>query len=84
MNAVHLGIDYAHMALDQESDPDVQAYRTAVSGLKLVDVPLDEGGSTLLCDMSRGQPRPVVLGAWRKQVLYMGCHNQAGNLRKVW
>lgn len=56
------------MALDQESDPDVQAYRTAVSGLKLVHVPFDERGNTLLCDMSRGQPRPVVPGAWRKQV----------------
>ena len=30
-NAVHPGIDYRQLAADQEADPDVQAYRTAIT-----------------------------------------------------
>ncbi|KAJ8401803.1 hypothetical protein AAFF_G00377740 [Aldrovandia affinis] len=39
-STVHLGIDYARMAVDQDADPDIQAFRTATTGLQLVDVPL--------------------------------------------
>lgn len=41
VGAVYLGIDYARLALDQGSDPDVQTYRTAVSG-----VPFNDKGNT--------------------------------------
>ncbi|KAJ8404924.1 hypothetical protein AAFF_G00333110 [Aldrovandia affinis] len=37
-STVHLGIDYARMAVDQDADPDIQAFRTATTGLQLVDV----------------------------------------------
>ena len=66
--AVHLGIDYTSMAGDQASDPEVQALRTAVTGLRLEDIKYDNVGATLLCDVSTGQPRPVVPGSWRRQV----------------
>ena len=56
------------MAGDQTSDPEVQALRTAVSGLRLEDIKLDSTGAMLLCDVSTGQPRPVVPGSWRRQV----------------
>ncbi|XP_061887393.1 uncharacterized protein LOC133638619 [Entelurus aequoreus] len=68
IGAVHLGIDYARMAVDQVSDPDIQAYRTAVTGLQLADVPFGDAGTTLLCDVSLDLPRPVVPQVWRRQV----------------
>ncbi|KAJ8355288.1 hypothetical protein AAFF_G00074880 [Aldrovandia affinis] len=45
-STVHLGIDYARMAVDQDADPDIQAFRTATTGLQLVDVPFDDKGWT--------------------------------------
>ncbi|KAJ8378300.1 hypothetical protein AAFF_G00244350 [Aldrovandia affinis] len=68
VNAVHLGIDIVRMAADQQADPEVQAYRTAISGLKLADIKLDGAGASLLCDVSTGQPRPVVPAQWRRGV----------------
>lgn len=38
---------------------DVQAFRTAVTGLQLEDVACDGANTTLLCDIFTGQPRPV-------------------------
>ena len=71
--AVHLGIDYTSMAGDQASDTEVQALRTAVTGLRLEDIKYDNVGATLLCDVSTGQPRPVVPGSWRRQVFILPC-----------
>ncbi|KAJ8392314.1 hypothetical protein AAFF_G00076780 [Aldrovandia affinis] len=52
VNAVHLGIDIVRMAADQQADPEVQAYRTAISGLKLADIKLDGAGAHY-CAMSQ-------------------------------
>ena len=60
VNAVRPGLDYQAMSLAQQSDPDVQAYRTAITSLHLEDVPFSNGSFTLLCDVSTGTPRPVV------------------------
>ncbi len=60
VQAVHLGIDFVQLAADQQSDPDVQAYRTAISSLKIADIHFAEAGVTLVCEVSRGHPRPVV------------------------
>lgn len=68
ISTVHLGIDYARMAADQLSDKDVQACRTTDTGLQLMDISFDDTGSTLLCDISLGQPRPVVPAVWRRRV----------------
>ncbi|KAJ8392628.1 hypothetical protein AAFF_G00073020 [Aldrovandia affinis] len=67
-SAVHLGVDYNRIAADQAADPDVQAYRTAVTDLKLVDITFDGAGAALLCGISTGQPRPVVPSGWQRQV----------------
>ncbi|KAF7646138.1 hypothetical protein LDENG_00192610 [Lucifuga dentata] len=56
--AVCLGLDYTCMAADQVSDPDIQALRMVVTGLRLEDVAFDNVGTTLLCNISTGQPRP--------------------------
>ncbi|KAJ8383832.1 hypothetical protein AAFF_G00214020 [Aldrovandia affinis] len=55
------------MAVDQDADPDIQAFRTATTGLQLVDVPFDDKGTTLLCDVSTGQPRPLAPKMWRRK-----------------
>ncbi|KAJ8415229.1 hypothetical protein AAFF_G00009270 [Aldrovandia affinis] len=83
----HLGIDYARMAVDQDADPDIQAFRTATTGLQLVDVPFDDKGTTLLCDVSTGQPPPLWhprCGDGRLSMSYMACHTQAGSHHGVW
>ena len=68
VNAVRPGLDYQAMSLAQQSDPDVQAYRTAITSLRLEDVPFSNGSSILLCDVSTGTPRPVVPESWRRLV----------------
>ena len=45
-NAVKQGIDYQELARDQEADIEVQAYRTATTGLKVEDVPYSKGQFT--------------------------------------
>lgn len=56
------------MASSQQGDPGIQAYRTAITGLKLEDVPFGPKNLTLLCDTSSGQPRPIVPVCWRRKV----------------
>ena len=68
INALHEGVDYAAIAASQRADPDVQAYRTAITGLKLEDVQFGPNGATLLCDTSTGQPRPIIPVGWRHKV----------------
>ena len=41
-NAVQPGIDYHQLEADQEADPDIQAYRTAITNLRLADVPFSD------------------------------------------
>ena len=65
---VHLGVDFSAMAADQPSDPDILALKSAGTGLRLEDAVLQEGGPTLLCDVSTGRPRPLVPVAWRRRV----------------
>ena len=59
VNAIKPGLDYRAMATDQQSDQDVQNYRTAISNLRLEDVPFENGAFALLCDVSTGIARPV-------------------------
>ena len=68
VNTVRPGLDYQAMSLAQQSDPDVQTYRTAITSLRLEDVSFSNGSFTLLCDVSTGTPRPVVRESWRRLV----------------
>ena len=63
---VMLGVDFSAMAADQPGDPDILAIRATGTGLKLEEAVVQEGGPTLLCDISTGRPRPVVPAAWRR------------------
>ena len=65
---VTLGIDYAAMATAQTQDPDCHASRTALTGLKIVLIPIQGSEQLLLCDTSTGQPRPLVPRDFQRQV----------------
>ncbi|XP_066984720.1 uncharacterized protein [Macrobrachium rosenbergii] len=65
INAVQLGIDYEDLAQEQSTDPEVPAYRTAITSLKWKNVPLAPGGPTLLSNVSLGHPRLLVPASHR-------------------
>ncbi len=63
-----LDLDLVNMAQAQQEDAGVQAYRTAITGLVLADLPIPGTNTTLLCDTSLGTPRPIVPQSWRRVV----------------
>lgn len=65
------------------ADEEMPAYRAAISGLVLEDVQLDLFGTSILCDVSMGQPRPVVLAAWRRRTFDI-IHGLATRLSGPW
>ena len=69
-----IGIDYSALARAQREDEEVRAYRTAITALKLEDVRFGPHDDTILCDVSSGQPRPIVPSSWRKRV-FDAVHN---------
>nr|CAB3249677.1 uncharacterized protein zf(cchc)-26 [Phallusia mammillata] len=62
-----LDLDYSALAAAQVA-PEVQAYRTAVTNLKLEDIQINPSGTTILCDVSSGSPRPIVPTSWQRKV----------------
>ena len=50
------GIDYAAMAIDQQSDNDLQNLRTTSTGLRLKKI-LFDSATTIWCDISTGTPQ---------------------------
>ncbi|XP_066969191.1 uncharacterized protein [Macrobrachium rosenbergii] len=68
LNTVQLGVNYQDLAREQAADPETPAYRTAITSLKWRDVTLAPGGPSVLCDISTGQPRPLVPASRRRQV----------------
>ena len=61
-------VDLEQLSKDQTEDPEIWASRTAITGLKLTDVQLPGCRATTLCDISTGNPRPLVPKAWRKRL----------------
>ncbi|XP_066941283.1 uncharacterized protein [Macrobrachium rosenbergii] len=60
LNVVQLGIDYNDLAQEQTTDPEIPAYRTAITSLRWKDVHLAPGEPSLLSDISTGHPRLLV------------------------
>ena len=56
----HTVIDFAAMATDQQSDPDLHMLQSSISSLSLKATPLPFTNASLICDMSSGTHRPVV------------------------
>ena len=71
--STQFGIDYNAMAAAQR-DEDMTSYRSADTGLVLQDIQFGADGTTLLCDISTGQPRPIVPKSWRFKV-FEAIHN---------
>ena len=46
----------------------MKAYRTAITELVLEDVKFGPTNTTLLYDVSSGQPRPILLSSWCRKV----------------
>ncbi|KAK3752626.1 hypothetical protein RRG08_008769 [Elysia crispata] len=67
-NKVSLGIDYIAMARAQAASIDVQAYKTAFTCLEITNTRLNEQGPELVCDVSRGRPRPIIPPDFRRTV----------------
>ena len=55
------------MAIDQQSDNDLQNLRTTSTGLRLKKI-LFDSATTIWCDVSTGTPHPVVPPGWRRSV----------------
>ncbi|KAK3894101.1 hypothetical protein Pcinc_002119 [Petrolisthes cinctipes] len=53
IDAVQLGLDYNHLAKEQQQDPETKAVRTAITALQWKDVPLGDSNISILCDISR-------------------------------
>ena len=76
VNAIitEIDIDYTAMAEAQAVDPEIAAYRTAISNLILEDIQFGPHNKTLLCDVSTGNARPIVPSSWRRRV-FDAIHN---------
>ncbi|GFS10956.1 Pol polyprotein [Elysia marginata] len=81
INNVVLGIDYKAMAEAQEHDEEIQALKTAITGLNLQSVQISNDGPKLLCDVSTGNHGPIVPKAFQRQV-FETIHNLAHPGRK--
>ena len=68
MDSVHLGLEYNHLAREQQRDPEMPACRTSITSLRWKDVPVDEEGNTILCDISTGRPHPWIPTSLRRHV----------------
>jgi hypothetical protein len=69
-------VDYACLAADQALSEEIEAYRTSITGLVFEDVPFN--GVSVLCDVSTGNPRPVVPKGWTKRIfdsIHGLCHS---------
>jgi cleavage and polyadenylation specificity factor subunit 1 len=76
IDAITLGIDYQEFAREQARCTDTQAYRTAITGLRVQDCSIEHNGPVLLCDVSQGTPRPIVPPTFRRKVFDL-MHNLA-------
>ncbi|GFS24613.1 Pol polyprotein [Elysia marginata] len=74
LSNVVLDIDYDAMAKAQKEDKDVKAFPTAITGLRIM--PFLINNSSLLCDVSTGQPRPLVPQSFQRHV-FEAIHNLA-------
>lgn len=58
---VHLRADFLSMAATLPGDQEIMALKTTGTGLKLENAVEQEVGPMILCDVSTGGARPIVL-----------------------
>ena len=71
---LELGVDYAAMAVAQQTDEDFLSLCAKNTSLVLKQVRFNLSANTLLCDLSTGRPRPIVPAAFRRQ-FFDAVHN---------
>ena len=64
-------VNYRQLAVNQATSDEIHAYRTAITGLNLEDVPFQD--CTVLCDISTGYIRPIVPREWRRHIFDIIC-----------
>ena len=85
-HAIQARIDYRELAAAQDVDQEIQDYQTAVTNLKFEDLPFADGACTVICNVSMGSPRQVVLAGWRQNVfdtIHALSHPEARTTRKL-
>ena len=65
---VRLGMNYHTLAKAQLTDAETADCRTSFTSLQWQDVPFDDEGTTLLCDVSTGRPCPWVPSGFRRHI----------------
>ena len=66
--ATREGLDYQELWTDQDTEADVQVYRTAAIKVKLHDLPFSDGSYTVLYNAFIGFPRPIVPKSMQRKV----------------
>ena len=66
VQGVYQGISPSRLHEEQANDDYIQTSRTAITNLQLRDTELD--GSIVLCDVSKGYPRPLVPPNLRREI----------------
>ena len=56
------------MTVAQRADASITAAPTATTGLVIQDIPLDNYGNSISCDISTGRPRTLVPDTWQRTV----------------
>ena len=68
--SVCLGLNYELLVCLQQQDPEMPSCRTSLTALRWEDVPFNNNGNTLLCDVSTGHPRQWIPLQLRRRILY--------------
>ena len=66
INDIQAGIDYQALAVEQQNDPESEAYRTSITNLTWEYIPINN--AQVLCDVSTGRPRPFVPTSFRRKI----------------
>ena len=63
---IQQGLDYDALSREQQTDPETDAYKTAVSNLIWEYVPINI--TQVLCEKSTGRPRPFAPTTFRRRI----------------
>ena len=67
IHATSLGIDFAKLAEEQHTDPDIRLLQEGDTGLNIQEIEFSPGVN-LLCDTSQAMVRPSVPSSWKRKL----------------
>ena len=68
ISAINVGLDYVNLASRQRSSTELPDLHDSSSSLQWRDIPLDDTGTCVRCDVSLGRPRPWIPPDLRRHV----------------